>query len=1086
MTFKKTSARSGYVVESLCPDAKNKAAFSVFSMCPFLSTAKTNTTLMRRTTILSQMLFWLLAMPISLMAQTREVSGTITNSKGEPVPAATVQQKGTSTSVVANDQGRYSITVTGASVTLLVSSSGFTATEFPIGNAASYDIQLKESGSLSEVVVTAAFGVKQRKKTLGYNVQEVNSGELAKGKENSFINALQGKVSGVNITSTGGAPGAGTDIVIRGISSLNPGANNQPLIIIDGIPVDNSTVVGSLMPSAGSNGNQAASRDQFATANRGLDINPDDIESISVLKGAGATALYGLQAANGVLIITTKKGSAGKMIVSAGSSVSVDFLTKWPEIQKKYREGQGGRVNIAQTGLLGTRFQTFGPQITANDRVYENFRDAFDNGARYNNNVSVQGGNGKSTYYTSFSSLNQKGMIPTTKYNRYTFKLAGSTQVTDKVNVNGSATLTSSKNIQPSAGDKGIMTALSYHTTTVDVRDYVRPDGTINSYAGSTIDNPLYVARYSQLQSNLFRFVGNMGFSYNILKGLRFDYKIGGDFYGDNRTRIVPGPLFPGAVALDLAAATGGFIAEDRVTFRDVTSNAFLTYNNKFSGDFDYSVLVGNTIQNTYTDLISARGEGFSSPLFYDLSNTANLYNNRLTTRRRYAGIFGTAKVGFRNALYLEVSGRNDYSSTLPPGNNSFFYPATSLSYVFTDLHHISGSVLNYGKFRASYAQVGKDAAPYSDRVYYYPASGFPFNGVGGIRRGGTYADFSLLPEKQKSIEFGTELHFLNDRITLDVSAYQSKNVDQILSVPISYASGYFNYLTNSGSIRNRGLEVELGGSPIKTDAVVWNATINWSMNRSKVLSIKEGITEIPFYNEGRLTNKLVVGGSAGDLYGIAYQRSATGELIINDNPASAQYGRPMVTPSASNLWVKVGNAIPDWIGSLNNSVSYKGFNLSFLLEVKKGGDMMDVTMRNSIRNGVLKITESRYEQVIFSGVKATDGRPNDIPTILDENYYRDADVFNNIADVIVQDASWVRLRNVSIGYELPGKWLSAQKVVKSANISVTGSNFILQTPYKGYDPQSTAYGSGYNVYGFTGSNIPNYSSVIFSLNATF
>ncbi|RYY57730.1 MAG: SusC/RagA family TonB-linked outer membrane protein [Chitinophagaceae bacterium] len=1041
---------------------------------------------MGRTRHLLHLLFWLFALPLTLAAQTREVSGTITNSKGEPVPSATVQQKGTGNSVAASAQGRYSITVSGANIVLLISSAGFTSTEFPIGDAASYDFQLTESGSLSEVVVTGAFGVKQRKKTLGYNVQEVNSAELAKGKENSFINALQGKVSGVNINSTGGAPGAGTDIVIRGISSLNPGANNQPLIIVDGMPVDNSTVVGSLMPSAGSNGNQAGSRDQFATANRGLDINPDDIESISVLKGAGATALYGLQAANGVIIITTKKGAAGKMVVSASSSASIDFLTKYPEIQKKYREGQGGRINIAQTGLLGTRFQTFGPAISAQDHVYENFRDAFDNGARYNNSISVQGGNGKSTYYTSFSSLNQKGMIPTTKFNRYTFKLAGSTQVTDRFQVLGSATLTSSRNVQPSAGDKGIMTALSYHTTTVDVRDYIRPDGTINSYAGSTIDNPLYVARFSQLQSNLFRFVGNMGFSWNILNGLKFDYKIGGDFYGDNRTRIVPGPIFPGAVALDLAAATGGYIAEDRVSFRDVTSNAFLTYNNKINEDFDYSVLVGNTIQNTYTDLISARGEGFSSPNFFDLSNTANLYNNRVTTRRRYAGIFGTAKIGFRNALYLELSGRNDYSSTLPPGNNSFFYPATSLSYVFTDLHKISGSVLNYGKLRASYAQVGKDASPYSDRVYYYPASGFPFNGVGGIRRGGTYADFSLLPEKQKSIELGTELHFLASRITLDLSVYQSKNVDQILSVPISYASGYFNYLTNSGSIRNRGVEVELGGSPVKTEALTWTATINWSMNRSKVLSIKEGITEVPFYNEGRVSNKLVVGGSAGDMYGVAYQRNDDGQLIINDNTASAQYGRPLVTPSAANLWVKVGNAIPDWLGSLNNSVTYKGFNLSFLLEVKKGGDMMDVTMRNSIRNGVLKITENRYQQIVFQGVKATDGRPNDIPTILDENYYRDADVFNNIADVIVQDASWVRLRNVSIGYELPRKWLSAQKVVKSANLSVTGSNFILQTPYKGYDPQSTAYGSGYNVYGFTGSNIPNYSSVIFSLNATF
>ncbi|MBC8034772.1 MAG: TonB-dependent receptor, partial [Chitinophagaceae bacterium] len=466
---------------------------------------------------------------------------------------------------------------------------------------------------------------------------------------------------------------------------------------------------------------------------------------------------------------------------------------------------------------------------------------------------------------------------------------------------------------------------------------------------------------------------------------------------------------------------------------------------------------------------------------------TANLFNTRATTRRKYAGIFGSGKIGYRNALFLEVTARNDWSSTLPSNNNSFFYPSASLSYVFTDLHRIGGSILSYGKIRASYAQVGKDAPPYSERIYYLPASGFPFNGVGGIRRGGIYADSTLVPEKQRSVEFGTELRFFKDRISLDVTVYESKNIDQILSLPLSSASGYFNYLTNSGSLRNRGIEVEVSGTPIKTADITWNMTINWSMNRNRVLSIKEGINEVPFYAEGRLTNKLVVGGSAADLFGIAYKRNADGRLIIKDAPsAGAQIGRPDITPAASDLWVKVGNAIPDWLGSINNSISYKGFNLSALLEVKKGGDVFDVTMRNSIRNGVLKITENRYEQVIFDGVKASDGKLNDIPTILDENFYRDANVFNNVADIILQDASWVRLRNVSLSYTIPRKLLANSKTVKNINIGVTASNFILQTPFKGYDPQSSAFGSGYNVYGFTGSNIPNYSSVLFTLNATF
>ncbi|MBC8034889.1 MAG: TonB-dependent receptor plug domain-containing protein, partial [Chitinophagaceae bacterium] len=598
---------------------------------------------MRKSTVASYLVLFLFILPGVVSGQMRSISGTITNSKGDAVIQATVQQKGTNIFTTSSESGAFTINTNGPSP-LLVSSAGYENQEIVIGTASTYNIQLKESGTLGEVVVTGAFGIKQRKRTLGYTVQEVSSAELMKGREFGFINALQGKVNGLNITSSGGAPGAGTDIIIRGISSLNPGSNNQPLVIIDGIPVDNSTIAGNVMPSSGSNNNQATSRDQFATPNRGLDINPDDIESISVLKGAGATALYGLSAANGALVITTKKGNAGKMTINFSSSAGIDFLTKYPEIQTKYREGQAGRINTNADGSLASRFQSFGPLRTPDEPAYNNFERAFDNGYRYNNSLSLQGGNAKTTYYTSVSALNQKGMIPTTKYNRYTFKLSGTSQVSDRLSVLGSATFTTSKNVSPSAGDKGIMTALSYFTPTVDVRDYENADGTIKSYAGSTIDNPLYVARYSQQVSDLFRTVGNLGFSYNILRGLKLDYKIGGDFYNDNRTRIVPGPLFPGAIPLDLAAATGGFIAENRITFRDVTSNLFITYQNQINADFDYTVLAGNTLQNTYTDVISARGEGFSSPKYYDISNTANLFNTRATTRRKYAGIFGSGK----------------------------------------------------------------------------------------------------------------------------------------------------------------------------------------------------------------------------------------------------------------------------------------------------------------------------------------------------------------------------------------------------------------------------------------------------------
>ncbi|MCX8019417.1 MAG: SusC/RagA family TonB-linked outer membrane protein [Chitinophagaceae bacterium] len=1017
-----------------------------------------------------------------LFGQSRIISGTVTNSRNEPVPFATVLQKGTKNFTSTNESGQFTLRITGGDVVLTISSSGYETAEISVSAASQYDVQLKDAGSLKEVVVTTAFGLKQKKKSLGYAVQEISAAELDKGKENNFLNALQGKISGVNVTPTGGAPGAGTDILLRGISSLNPAANNQPLIIIDGLPVNNSTIPANVIPSSGSNNFQARSNDQFAFANRGLDINPDDIESVSVLKGAGATALYGLQAANGVIIITTKKGNAGKMTITVNSSMSSDFVTKFPEIQTIYREGANGRVPVNADGTFGLKFQTFGPPRTPNDPVFNNFKNVFTTGHRYNNSIMLQGGNQKATYYSSFSSLNQDGILKYTGFDRYTFKMSGTYHATPKLLVSASGTLTSSKTVAPSAGDKGVMTALSYHTTTVDVRDYMYPDGSMKVYSPTIIDNPLYVARFSQLVSRLSRFLGNMGFNYTIIPRLKFDFKIGGDFYSDNRTRIVPGPRYPGdPTTLDMAIANGGFIVEDRVTFRNVMNNSILTWQDKMNDDWDYSLTAGSNIEVTYTDNVNVRGERFALPGFYDLSNTSTLFSFRSTSQRRYAGIFANGKIGFRNALFLELTGRNDWSSTLPVENNSFFYPSASLSYIFTDLHNLKNNVLSYGKLRFSYAEVGKDAPIYSVGTYFNSVAGFPFlsnagTNIPGFVLSSNFGDPQLKPEKQKSMEIGAELRFWKNKIGLDVTYYQSKNVDQIIPVPVSYTSGFNRFITNAGSIENRGLEMELNATPVQSKNFKWNFIINWFRNRSKVLSIKEGISEILFYDEGRIVNKLVVGGSAADLYGTAYRRNEKGELLIRAD------GFPDFTPT----FVKAGNALPDWVGSINNTVSWKGLSLSFLLEYKSGGDMFDVTIRNSIRNGVLKITENRYQQIIFKGVKISDGKPNDIPVILDHNFYRNPNFFNNITDVILQDASWLRLRNVVLDYELPKKLIQKTKVIKGANVNVTASNFLLWTPYSGYDPGSTAYSAGYNVYGFTGSNIPNFSSVIFGLNLTF
>jgi TonB-linked SusC/RagA family outer membrane protein len=1034
-----------------------------------------------RKNFLSMLFLLCFSLPLLVWAQSRQLKGKINNINGEPLPSASIQVKGTNQGVTADANGNFTLSVDGPNAVLVISSAGFGSQEVPVGASDEYNIMLSATDGLSEVVVTA-LGVRQEKKALGYSVQEINSRDLTKGRDNNLITGLQGKVAGVNITNSGGAPGAGASIIIRGITSLSPGQNNQPLFVVDGIPINNSTITGNVLPSAGSGSlylqagqTSQASGEQFSFSNRGSDINPEDIESVSILKGAGATALYGLQAANGVIIITTKKGSAGAAKINVSSSTGFDKVLKYPEIQRSYREGFGGRLRYNSDGSP-LRFQSFGPPVGPDDHVYNNFRDFFQTGVKLMNTVNVSGGTEKATYYNSFSHFYQDGIVPGSDYKRYTFKLSGTANLSEKFSVFASANFITGGGTKPSAGDKGVMSDLSYFATTVDVNDYIYPDGSMKSYSPGIVDNPVYAARFSTLNDKVNRFIGNVGFTYNILPWLKLDYKLGGDYYTDSRTRIVPGPRFQGdPTTLDLALGVGGFITEDRITSKDITSNLFLTANKELNEDFNLTVLAGNSIQSTGSDAVNTRGERFAQPFFYDISNTANLYSSQAESKRNIVGVFGDVKLGYKNALFLNVTGRNDWSSTLPAASRSFFYPSASVSYVFSDLHNMSNDWFSYGKLRLSYANVGKDAPPYFNGPYYNSAANFPFDGIAGFVRSVEYSDPNLKPEKVKNLEAGAELRFFQNRLTLDLTYYKNNSVDLIIPVPISYVTGYAFYNTNAGEIRNQGVEALLSGKIVNSRAFSWDVSLNWSTNKSKVISIKEGINEIIFNNFERINNKLVVGGSAGDLWGRKYNRDAQGNLMIDANGF----------PNINQTFVKVGNAFPDWQSGLTNTFRYKGLSLSVLLEYRQGGDVHDVSMRNSIRNGVLKITENRYEQIVFKGVTA-DGRVNEKPVYLDDNYYRNENQFNGASEVVLQDASWLRLRNINLSYELPRSVLGNAKIIKGVTISAIGNNFILWTPFSGYDPEGSTFGSSSNSFGYMGYNIPLSSNFTFSLNVNF
>ncbi|MGB3851790.1 MAG: SusC/RagA family TonB-linked outer membrane protein [Tunicatimonas sp.] len=1004
------------------------------------------------------------------------VSGQVTDAADNVgLPGVNVLVKGTTVGTVTDIDGNYQISAPGGDATLVFSSVGYRAQEVPVNNQNAIDIALEpDVQSLEEVVVTS-FGIEREKKALGYSVQEIQSEEILETRQPNVVNALRGKVAGVTIQSAGGQPGAGSSIVIRGITSLDPGADNQPLFVVDGIPISNSTTSGDVLPSAGSNA--SGSGEQFSQSNRAVDLNPNDIESMSILKGPAATVLYGLRAANGAVIITTKKGKAGKATVSFNTSYGWDVINKSPEVQDSFREGRFGRLRFFSSGEP-LRFQQFGPPSVASTPFFDNFRDFFETGTRFDNSVSVSGGGENSTFFVSASHLDQQGIVPFSEWARSTVKLSGTTKVSDRLSFSGTVNYINSGGARSNGGDKSIFSSLSYYSPTFDVSDYINPDGTQRDFSGGIVDNPLYVAQFASLNDNVNRMIGNIGFNYKITDWLTLDYKIGTDFYNDSRERISP-------LGLDVSSQVNGFVIREDIDFQEVNSNFLLTATHSFTDRLRGTFLVGHNLTNISSNRTNVRGEGLTLRGFDDLSNATNFFSSENGSLRRIVGVFANAEFEYDGTLFLTFTGRNDWSSALPEENRSFFYPSVSLGYVFTETLGLGDSDLfNYGKLRLSYAEVGKDTNPYRTAQLFETSPRSPFLGQSGFRLSGQVGNPNLRPERTSAFEIGTDLRFLNNRLSIDATYFIQNSEDQIIPVPISNATGFSRFFTNAGSLRNQGIELLVSGTPVNTGPFRWDATLNWSRITNEVTAMPPGIEEIIFEDAFYIQNKIVEGGSAGDLYGFDFDRTPDGRLLIDGN------GFPSVN---TNEYVLVGNALPDWQGGLTNTLTYRGLSLSVLLEWRQGGDVYDLGFRNSMRNGILAETERRYEQVVFNGVRNVaeeDESPqyveNDIPVELNgETVYRNFGRYSSASEVVLQDASWFRVRNLSLAYALPASLLD-NYLISRARLSFTGNNLFLSTPFKGYDPESNQFGSGSNSYGFSGLGVPQTRSYTVSLNVTF
>jgi TonB-linked SusC/RagA family outer membrane protein len=1014
-------------------------------------------------------------MMLSILAfgQKINVKGKITSSDdGQAVPGVSVSVKGTSIGTTSNAEGFYAISVENGA-TLTFSFIGMESQTIKLNGQTILNVVMNSAtSSLDEVVVTA-LGITQEKKALGYAVQELKAESIKNSGEPNVINAMQGKIAGAIITSSGGAPGGGTNIILRGITSLSSGSSNQPLFVVDGIIISNNTVAGNPLPSAGSNSPGAS--EQFSNTNRGADINPDDIESLSVLKGPAATALYGLRASNGAIIITTKRAKSGKLGVSISSSIGLDQLGKSPYIQDRFIQGRNGEFIAENDPTTRSIFRSFGPLVEgSNDKVYDNFRTFYQNGLRNNNNITLTKGTDKYSVYFSLGRNYQKGIVPFSDFSRNSAKAAVNYNVTSKFKVGTTLNYVNSGGNRPPSGDKSIYSSLSYWPNSYDVNDYIKADGSQNNITLGVVDNPKYLMAKSARVDNNNRFIGDINLSYDLTSWLTAKYQVTLDTYKETRSRQVDSTF-------DVGTQVKGFLVNEYLNFREVNSNLYLTAQKTFNEDFSGSFMLGNSIVDSQSpDSYFERGEGWKAPFDKNISSYRNVTNRPYSPEHyRIVSVFADAKLNYRDMIYLNLTGRNDKVSTLPVQNNSFFYPSANLGFIFTELLPKT-NFLTFGKIRASWAQVGKGTSPYVTGSYYNVVDNFPYGGtVPGYNRVSTTADPNLKPERTTSKEIGSELRLLKNRIMIDATYYTMDSKDQIVNAPVSNGSGYSRYFTNIGLIRNKGVELLITGKIIKNKKFGWEASLNWSKQRGTVIEMPKELQEIVYYDNGGVQLRVQEGSRLGDLYAYDYQRAPDGQVLIGSN------GFPNVDFSKTVL---AGNALPDWLGGLTNTFSYKNMSFSFLLEQRHGGDVADNSENNSVRNGITALTGQRYERVVFDGVvKVADGSfsPNTNLVFLDDNFYRSSAQFYRYKGYTVQDGSWLRLRNVNFNYSLP-KELAAKTPFKGGiRFSLTANNLWVNTPFRGYDPESLSFGSGSNIIGFVGNTTPMTKSYQFGVNIT-
>ncbi len=1011
--------------------------------------------------------------------QSITIKGIVNDIKGEPIIGANILEKGTNNGAISDVNGLFSLKVKNRAQ-LIISCIGYKATTITVGSSSALKITLDEDAKTLDEIVVTAMGIKKEKKALGYSVQDIKSSEILKNKNTNVINSLNGKIAGVNITQSGGAAGSGASIVIRGGTSLE--RDNQPLFVIDGLIYDNSTDVG------GNSSFDGAMRTNSTYSNRVMDINPEDVESMSVLKGPAAAALYGSKAAAGVVVITTKKGEEGNVKVNFSSKFSTSWVNRYPEQQDQYKKGNYNSAG----GLDEYTLDSWGDKFGANDITYNNIKDFFQNSGTWDNSINISGGSKNSNFYLSASRYDQDGIIPKTGYLKNTFRFNGEQKygkLTAGANISYSVA-SSDKSLTGGglygSGGTGAMLSVYRWPRSENMSHWLNDDGTkYRMFEGlqqlsDDLDNPYWIVNRNKVNDKTTRFTGSVNLKLDVCDWFNIAYTGGTDRYTTDTRRLIE----PGS-GVELLYQKGMLSENDR-TYEYLSSNLMMNFKKTF-GDFDLNLLLGNTIEDTKTASNGRMAWNFIAPNFYAITNSAQTDRSitQSNSRKRLIGAYSEFRAGYKNILYATVTGRNDWTSTLPTNNRSYFYPSVGGSFVFTELIP-KNKILSFGKVRASWAKVGKDTDPYVTNTYLDDPI-LTILGTSGFENSWTRGNAYLKPEITKSTEFGLELHFLDGRLGVDYTYYSNRSYNQLLSPRTSQATGYIFMETNAGDINNKGMELSITGTPVKTKDFTWDMTLNLSGNHGKVDNLLQGL-EVLYVTDVQVGNAKAASFNKGHFMAISgskYARDDNGNMILD-------WDSGMPTSDGLTTY-EIGNREPKFIGGLNNNLQYKNWNLSFLFDFRVGGDIYNGTDYFMTTTGMSKRSLDR-ESITTTGVakNPTTGKYEPKTYTITDKYkiqqYWETYYSYESANYMTK-TNWLRLRSVALSYSVPRSILKKTRIIKDMSATITGTNLLLWTNYKGMDPETSAAGSGVSGSSSVGIDycgVPATAGMSFGVNITF